>query len=78
MRVRLSGFQLTPYSPYLNQFALLKQVAAHGKLSFLSPKSSSGTVSGKFNGGFSIDKLAINEEDDGAPFLSWDWCPVNR
>ncbi len=80
LQVRLSGLQLKPYSPYLNQFVLLNlasgELAVRGKLAFRSPPSfsenRSGKFSGKFSGGFSINKLAINEEGDGTPFLLWD------
>ena len=70
--LKLAAFSFKPFAPYLNQFALLKlndgagNVA--GKLHFKQDKALALT----FNGGFSVDKLALVEEETAAPFLAWD------
>ncbi len=68
--VKLAGFALTPFAPYINQFAILKlnDGAANiaGKLD-LKPDNAV-----TFNGGFSVDKLALVEEANGAPFMAWE------
>jgi uncharacterized protein involved in outer membrane biogenesis len=70
-QVKLDALSLKPYSPYVNQFALLKledgQVNLKGKLSVRNDKK----FSSRFSGGFSINNLAMLEEDSGTPFLAW-------
>jgi uncharacterized protein involved in outer membrane biogenesis len=70
--IKLAEFSFKPFAPYLNQFALLKlnngAGNVNGKLSLNNDKAISLT----FNGGFSVDKLALIEEANDAPFLAWD------
>jgi len=70
--LKLAALSLKPFSPYLNQFTLLKlnDGAANvaGKLTMKDEK----TFALNYNGGFSIDKLALLEEASDAPFLAWD------
>lgn len=69
--LKLQGLPLAIFSPYLNQHALLKltdgNVGAHGKLAMRSGKK----LNGQFTGGFAVNNLAITEEVDNRPFLSW-------
>lgn len=71
LTLKLDGLPLQPFSPYLNRYAMLKladgKANAHGKLSLASGKA----LSGQFAGGFSVDNLAVVEEIDNKPFLSW-------
>ncbi len=70
LNIKLAGLSLAPFAPYINQFAMLKlnDGAANitGKLN-LKPNDAIA-----FNGGVSVDKLALVEEDNGAPFLAWE------
>ncbi|HYG13833.1 MAG TPA: DUF748 domain-containing protein, partial [Methylophilaceae bacterium] len=71
LQIKLSALALQPFSPYVNQAALLKlnkgQASLRGKLALASKKD----FTGKFTGGFNIDNLAINEEPGDALFLGW-------
>lgn len=71
LQIKLSGLPLKPFSPYLSRYTLLKltdgQAGLRGKLSLKSEKG----LSGRFAGGFNIDKLAITEEADDRLFLGW-------
>ena len=71
LQVHLQGLSLKPFTPYVNQAAYLKlddgRVNLNGKLALRSAKS----LQGGFNGGFSIERLQINEEQGGATFLAW-------
>ncbi|MFI4940405.1 MAG: DUF748 domain-containing protein [Burkholderiales bacterium] len=71
LKLKLKGLSLKPFSPYVNQLALLKldsgSANVDGKLALKSGK----TLNALFQGGFSIDNLAINEEGSNAAFLSW-------
>jgi len=71
MQVKLVKLALKPFSPYVNQQALLKlndgTANVGGKLTIKTDKS----FSAKFQGGFSVNNLAISEEDTGATFLNW-------
>ena len=72
LQLNLAELPLKPYAPYLSKVVALNlsngRAAARGKLSFKTAKE----FSAKFSGGFSITQLAIDEEDDGTPFLRWD------
>lgn len=69
--VRLSGFALKPFAPYINQVALLNlksgDVDVVGKVKLTTGKA----LSTQFNGGFKVNQLAITEEHGEAPFLGW-------
>lgn len=71
LKLKLSTFSLKPFAPYINQMALLRlndgSANVDGKLAFKSEKS----LNAQFQGGFSINNLAISEESGGAPFLGW-------
>lgn len=71
LQVKLSGLALKPFSPLLNQVALLKldggRLDVGGKLALDARK----TLQGSFRGSFSVRQLAISEEASGAPFLAW-------
>lgn len=70
--LRLTGLSLKPLAPYVNQFALLKlnsgSLGVSGKLRVKQQKQ----LALNFNGGFDVKKLALVEEENDAPFLSWD------
>ncbi len=71
--LKLSGFSLEPFEPYVNRFAKLDlksgTVSTRGKLAFA--RGDGGTKL-DFTGGFTVDKLAITEEETGEPFFSWE------
>lgn len=70
--LRLSKLSLKPFAPYVNQFAVLKLSSGaadvSGKLRLKQKKDFSLAFNGKFN----VKQLALLEEADNAPFLSWD------
>jgi len=71
LQLKLSSLSLRPFSPYVNQAALLKlnkgQANLKGRLVLTTKKD----LTGQFVGGFSVDNLAIHEEASNAPFLGW-------
>ncbi|HEY0268364.1 MAG TPA: DUF748 domain-containing protein, partial [Methyloradius sp.] len=71
LQIKLDALSLKPFSPYVNQAAYLKvndgQANLQGKLALKTDKA----LTAQFNGGFSINKLAINEEPDDVLFLGW-------
>jgi hypothetical protein len=71
IQLKLQGLALRPFTPYVNQAAYLRldngRANLYGKLN-LKPGAS---LDGGFKGGFSINDLAINEEQGGANFLAW-------
>jgi hypothetical protein len=71
LQIKLNGLPLKPFAPYVNRAAMLKlvdgQASTQGKLSLNQGK----TLSGQYNGGFNVERLAIIEEVDNRPFLSW-------
>lgn len=71
LNLNLADLALKPFSPFINQAARLKinngVAVAKGKLTFKSEQALSAT----FTGGFSVNKLAINEEQSNQSFLSW-------
>jgi len=69
---KLAKLAIKPFSPYINQQALLKlndgTLDIAGKLSAKEGKQ----MTLAFNGGFSINKLALIEEATNASFLEWE------
>jgi len=74
LNLKLTALSLKPLAPYINQFALLRlkdgNASANGKLTLKSDKAGSAMQS-QFQGGFSVNTLAISEENGGATFLGW-------
>ena len=70
--LKLNSLVLKPFAPYINQFALLElnQGAADltGKLQVKQGKE----LALNFAGGFAVNSLNIVEQDNHAPFLSWE------
>lgn len=71
LQVKLQALSLKPFSPYLNQPTSLKlddgAVSVNGKVALKADRA----FDAQFTGGFSVDHLALNEEVDKTPFLSW-------
>ncbi|HEY3301278.1 MAG TPA: DUF748 domain-containing protein [Methylophilaceae bacterium] len=71
LQLKLQALSLKPFSPYLNQTTLLKlddgAVSVNGKVALKTDH----TFDAQFTGGFSVDNLALSEEADKTPFLSW-------
>jgi hypothetical protein len=71
LQIKLDALSLKAFSPYVNQAAYLKlndgQANVQGKLALKTEK----TLTGQFNGGFSVDNLAVIEEPDNVLFLGW-------
>lgn len=71
LQLKLNNLALRPFSPYLNQVALLKlddgSLSARGKLGLDARQA----LKGSFRGGFGVRQLAISEEASGEPFLAW-------
>jgi len=70
--LKLAQLAIKPFSPYINQQAMLKlsdgSLDLAGKLSAKEGKQ----LALAFNGGFSINKLALLEETSNASFLQWE------
>lgn len=72
MRMRLNNLSLKPFAPYINQLALLKLKDGEASLSGRVNMQQQSKFSMAFNGGFNVNNLSLVEEEDDAPFLSWD------
>ena len=72
LQLKLADVSFKPFAPYINQFALLKLNDGSANLQGKLSVKSQSALSVNFNGGFSVDKLALVEEASNAPFLAWD------
>ncbi|OYW38861.1 MAG: hypothetical protein B7Z35_05905 [Hydrogenophilales bacterium 12-61-10] len=74
LKLKLAGLSLKPFAPYLNSIVRLNlnrgTAGASGKLKLASRTGQ--PLSLAFDGGFSVDKLDITEEESGASFLGWE------
>lgn len=72
LNLKLAAFSLKPFAPYVKQFAKLDLrsgiASSSGKLDFAAAKQ--GLKLG-YDGGFSVDDLAITEEETDQAFLGW-------
>lgn len=73
MKLKLAGLSLSPFAPYVNQFARLKlmsgALSSGGKLGFAKGKDN---MKLSYDGGFAVNTLAITEEDTDEAFLGWE------
>lgn len=76
--LRLSNLSLKPFAPYVNQFALLKLNSGATDVSGKLRLKQQEDFSLDFNGKFDVKKLALVEEADNVPFLSWDHLASNQ
>jgi len=78
LNLKLAGLSLKPFAPYVSQFARLAlqsgAVSTGGKLGFA--KGGKG-MKLDYDGGFSVDDLAIIEEDTAEAFLGWEKLASN-
>ncbi len=72
MRLKADAVSFKPFAPYINQFALLKLNDGKANLNGRLTVKSQSPLAVNFNGGFSVDKLALVEEANNAPFLAWE------
>ncbi|MCB5187470.1 DUF748 domain-containing protein [Methylobacillus caricis] len=70
-KLRLAGLSLQPFAPYINQLALLRLNSGDASTSGTLKLHNGKTLAVGYKGGFSINKLAIVEEEGGQPFLGW-------
>ncbi|MFW5440192.1 MAG: DUF748 domain-containing protein, partial [Methylophilaceae bacterium] len=70
--LRLSNLSLKPFAPYVNQLAFLKLKKGAANVSGQLNLKQKQDLSMAFNGKFGVKQLALLEEADDAPFLSWD------
>ena len=70
--VQAANVSLRPFAPYVNRFARLElrsgAASSRGSLSLAPAKAGTGV---RYRGGFSIDDLAITEEETAEAFLGW-------
>lgn len=72
MQLKMTGVSFKPFAPYINQFALLKLNDGSTNLNGKLHLKNQSQLAVNFNGGFSVDKLALVEEANNAPFLAWE------
>jgi len=72
MQLKMTGVSFKPFAPYINQFALLKLNDGSANLNGKLHLKNQSQLAVNFNGGFSVDKLALVEEANNAPFLAWE------
>lgn len=70
--LKLAAFSFKPFAPYLNQLALLKLNDGAGNVAGKLHLKQDKALALTFSGGFSVDKLALVDEETAAPFLAWD------
>jgi hypothetical protein len=70
--LKLAALSLKPFAPYVNRFARLYlhsgAASTAGKLAFAEAKSG---MKLDYDGGLSVDDLAVTEEETGEAFLGW-------
>lgn len=71
LRLQLSKLSLKPFAPYVNQFALLRLNSGSADVSGQLKLVQEEALKLDFNGKFGVEKLAVVEESDDKPFLSW-------
>ncbi len=69
--VNLSKLSLKPFAPYVNQFALLRLNTGNADVSGKVKLNQEQALKLSFNGKFGVQNLAVVEEADDKPFLSW-------
>ena len=72
INLKLTDFSFKPFAPYLNQVALLKLKDGTGNVNGQLRVKNDQSLALTFDGGFSVNKLALVEEASDAPFLAWD------
>ena len=72
LKLKVAGVSFKPFAPYINQFALLKLNDGNANLNGKLTVKDASALALNFNGGFSVDKLALVEEASNAPFLAWE------
>ncbi|MES2501753.1 MAG: DUF748 domain-containing protein, partial [Pseudomonadota bacterium] len=72
IQLKVAGISFKPFAPYINQFALLKLNDGNANLNGKLSVKNQTALAVNFNGGFSVDKLALVEEASNAPFLAWE------
>ena len=70
-KLKLEALSFKPFAPYINQLALLKLDDGSANIGGTLTVKSDQALHAQFQGGFSVDNLAISEEATGAPFLGW-------
>jgi hypothetical protein len=72
LNLKLNNLAFSPFAPYINQYAKLTlasgAASVTGKVSMQQQKA----FTLNFDGGFQVQKLALNEEAGNAPFLAWE------
>ncbi|MFV1922759.1 MAG: DUF748 domain-containing protein [Methylotenera sp.] len=71
LRLQLSKLSLKPFAPYVSQFALLRLNTGSVDVSGQLKLEQEQAFKLDFNGKFGVEKLAVVEEADDKPFLSW-------
>jgi uncharacterized protein involved in outer membrane biogenesis len=70
--VKAANVSLRPFAPYVNRFARLElrsgAASSRGSLSLARAKTGTGVT---YRGAFSVDDLAITEEETAEAFLGW-------
>lgn len=71
IQLKLDGLSLKPFTTFVNQYAFLELtdglLNTHGKLVL----STGQALAGDFSGGFSVNNLAMSEENSKETFLAW-------
>lgn len=78
LQLTLAGVSFKPFAPYINQFALLKLNDGNANLNGKLSVKNKAELALNFNGGFSVNKLALVEEANNAPFLAWEQVASDR
>ena len=78
LNLKLNGLSLKPFAPYVNQVAKLNlrsgAASTQGRLIFSAAQAG---MKLDYDGGFSVDDLAITEEETEEAFLGWNQLSTN-
>lgn len=72
LSLKLNNLAFSPFAPYINQYAKLTLASGTASVSGKVSMQQQKAFSLNFNGGFQVQKLALNEEAGNAQFLAWE------
>lgn len=72
LNLKLNNLAFSPFAPYINQYAKLTLASGAASVSGKVSMQQQKAFTLNFNGGFQVQKLALNEEAGNAQFLAWE------
>lgn len=72
LNLKLNNLAFSPFAPYINQYAKLTLVSGAASVSGKVFMQQQKAFALNFDGGFQVQKIALNEETGNAQFLAWE------